>query len=304
MDIENTNIILNRYLDKKLTIAGEELVFSFETPSKTWMNTNLYKDSANIVNIYLLEVKDNLELRNNKYFHDSNTERKKLPFFIDLYYILTFYNTNKTNLKERKNKEHEYLSKALLALYDFYDLAKSTINDTNFDSFIENIKLDLFPKPYIDEHLGLQLWSALEQDARPFISLKVTIALESSVPKQGTKTVKKDGKEITMSQYPSKNNSLYGRVFSEREEILTHEVSAIVEITKKGDDKIIYTTKTNELGVYEFMQFEKMKQTDTDTEVLVVKTNIEGYTQAEVEINFGNSHTIEMPINLTVKKLP
>ena len=170
MTIENVNTTLKEYLFNELNKPSDTVLdFSFKLPNKKWMSS--MGSSDNWVNIYLLDVHENLELRRSewkRHYEDGALKLKKPPFYVDLFYLITFYNKDK-----KSELEHEYLQLVLLALSDFSNLSKSP--------FIKQMQTELFPKPYVDEQLGLQLWSALDQDARPFIPLKVTIPLESKV---------------------------------------------------------------------------------------------------------------------------
>jgi len=174
--IKEVNLLLKQYLITKLgNLSDTELDISFTLPNKDWLNNN--HSSENWINIYLLEIKENLNLRENTWTKErSSTEsiKTKPPLYIDLYYIITFYNKNKNSELENSN-----LEATLLYLYDFHNLS-SKQNDLD-ENILNEIKLELFPKPFIDENVSYQLWSALDQDARPYIPLKISIPLYSTV---------------------------------------------------------------------------------------------------------------------------
>lgn len=174
--IKEVNLLLKQYLITKLGNPSDtELDISFTLPNKDWLNNN--QSSSNWINIYLLEIKENLNSRENtwkKVRSGNESNKTKPPLFVDLYYLLTFYNKNKNSELENTN-----LEATLLHLYDFKNLATKQ-NDLD-ENILNDIKLELFPKPFIDENASYQLWSALDQNARPYIPLKISIPLYSTV---------------------------------------------------------------------------------------------------------------------------
>lgn len=191
--VNEVNLILKEYLFTQLEKPSDTVVdFSFQLPSKDWLKQST--SSKNWINIYLLELKENLELRESSWQRqekvNDSVDTKKPPLFADLYYLITFYNKDK-----KTELEHSYLESVLISLYDFKNLAPS---NNNIDQAILNkIDMQLFPKPFIDENVSYQLWSALNQDARPYIPLKITVPLESKV-KMNEKIVLEGGKIINL----------------------------------------------------------------------------------------------------------
>lgn len=192
--IKEVNLLLKEYLLHELGNPSDtELDISFELPNKDWLTNN--HSSLNWINIYLLEIKENLPLRKNTWERERSSNesiKTKPPLHIDLYYLITFYNKNKSS-----EFENSYLESTLIHLYDFQNLVHQQAGlDRNI---LNEIKLELFPKPFIDDNVSYQLWSALDQDARPYIPLKVSIPLESRVIKS-EKIVLENRKEINISE--------------------------------------------------------------------------------------------------------
>ena len=293
MKIKNVSTILKEYLHKKF---GEpettDLDFSFALPNKGWVTENKANDW---VNIYLLETKDNLELRSSqreRSYKDGNVIDTKSPFYVDLYYILTFYAYYKSSnaALDPALKEYEHLETALLALYDFCDS----------EDVPEVMRLEMYPRPYIEEQLNLQLWSALDQDVRPFISLKVTIPLESEVSKKYT-PVKEDGKTIVLYH----KRSLYGRVLVKEQGTpdstakpyeSQNNAYAKVKITNQGGTTIyMKEIETDALGMFEFVEDKKL---DLDEKELFLKANAEDYDEKEIKL----VKDMKMPIEIILIK--
>ena len=224
-----------------------------------------------------MEVKDNLEKRDplaKKSFHNGKVIKTKPPFYVDLYYIITFYNSVSSTYKHN----HEYLTSVLLAFYDFPEKRTPSFMDAT---------LELFPHKYIDEQLGHQLWSALDQDVRPIVSLKVTIPLESLITHEDTpvktKEVKYKRGEVL---YALSGKVLAGDVGDE-----LPAIGATVEIIRRGGN-VIYTTKTNSLGEFEFKQLEK--------EVLAIRIDVHGYKIKEEVIDLNDRETFSKPLTLII----
>lgn len=266
MTIENVNTILKNYLFSELSQPSDaELDFSFDLPNKKWMSS--IASSENWVNIYLLEIHENLDLRQSEWtksYENGTLVSKKPPHYVDLYYLFTFYNKDK-----KSNKEHAYLEAVLLALFDFSNLAKAPVVD---ESLLQKMQIELFPKPYIDEQLGFQLWSALDQDARPFIPLKITIPLESNVTQTSTPV---ETKKISYF----KDEILYdlkGKVFVKEGTNSFPSVEAALKlIDARGEE--IYQTVTDNLGNFEFKNLRN--------EELIAIVKAEGYVQKEIVLD-------------------
>jgi len=295
---KEVNTLLKSYLLEKFSnsnvLLDTDLDFSFKLPNKKWENDT---KTQNWINIYLLEVKDNLELRSTLPIRDhlNNTERKP-PYYIDLYYIITFYQNKSVDTGPVANMSaYDYMDTTLLALYDFYDSASyAALADP------KEMKLEMFPRPYSEEQLNLQLWSALDQDVRPFISLKVTIPLESHIAKDYT-PVNEDSKTIALYH----KSSLYGRVLVKEKGTLDktakpyegqNNTYAKVKITNQGGTTIyMKEIETDALGMFTFAQD---KELHLDEKELYLKANATDYNETEIKL----AKELTMPIEIILIK--
>lgn len=288
--ISKIDTTLKTYLIKELgEPADTELDFSFKLPDRGWLKSS--QNSKNWINIYLLEVKENLELRNNEWQRNDDIDRvnqKKSPSYVDLYYLITFYN------KEKKSEvEHQYLESVLIALFDFSNLAPEHITDIEF---LKQMTLELFPKPYIDDQLGFQFWNAIDQDARPYIPLKITIPLESKVSRS---SVRVEEKHINYNHLNDTLFTVSGDVLFKKENennsLKFTKVpieSVTIELHDKGGN-IIQDTKTDRLGKFAFKDL-------FDRELILV-AQAEGYVQ--LTINLRNlSKNIYEPMTIIMEK--
>lgn len=194
--LNEVNTILKEYLYKELNQPSDTLLdFSFNLPSKDWLTSST--TSKNWINIYLLELKENIEYRENSWRRQEKVNnlitKKKPPIYVDLYYLITFFNTEK-----KTQIEHEYLESVLISLYDFKSQSQST--NHNFDNaLLKKIEIELFPKSFIDDNSSYQLWSSLNQDARPYIPIKITLPLDSKV-ETSDQIVRENGKTINLTE--------------------------------------------------------------------------------------------------------
>lgn len=263
MTIAQLNTTLKDYLFEELGEPSDILLdFSFHLPNKKWVQGNA--SSQNWVNLYLLEIKENVELRENEWqrtYNNGQVLEQKQPLYVDLYYLVTFYNKEKNSAHE-----HHYLELVLLALSDFSNLAKEPLIS---EEVLEQISIELFPKPYSDEHLGFQLWAALDQDARPFIPLKITIPLHSKVNRS---SVPIKSKEFIYVQ-DEVLYSVEGIVLLKIDGMPIGD--ALVEIKKGG--KIINKTRSDSRGKFKFLNLLN--------EVLTLSISAESYKQEDVLLN-------------------
>jgi len=172
--ISDVNELIKEYFQSTLGSGiSANLDFSSLTPTKKF-SESLQLDT---VNIYLLDVRENVQLRQNQwqrsYTEGGDIEEEAPPIMLDLYYVITVY-SKKNNSDEEH--EHKLFENVLYNMYRFSSFYEEHLSDDSKE-IAKQISLELFPQKYIEEHLGLQLWSALDQNVRPLISLKITAPL-------------------------------------------------------------------------------------------------------------------------------
>ena len=269
--ITQIDAALKLYLRKSLGDLGDTILdFSAKLPDRAWLKDATSSESW--INIYLMEVKENLELRRNEWqrsYEGDEVTSKKPPHYVDLYYLITFYNKHK-----KSEIEHAYLENTLLALFDFANLAPAYIADK---ALLKAMTLELFPKPYIDDQLGFQFWNALDQDARPYIPMKITVPLSSTVADSG-KIVKE--KHIAYETLDEVLCTLSGKVLFSTEsngQVTSIPVSfAEIEIMKKGG-KTIQTLYTDAVGNFRVTQLKN--------EAVTILVKAEGYLDRAIDLD-------------------
>jgi len=249
--ITDINDVIKNYLQDVLEHSTNEIDFGMLVPTKKFSESVVRKT----VNIYLLDVKENLQQRQNewdkKYTSDGKVENSAPPVMLDLYYVITCY-ADDNDIE----KEHELFIDVLRGLYRFSSFFQEHLS-SDFIEVASKMALELFPQKYIDEHLGHQFWSAIDQNARPLISIKVTIPLDISYALSST-IVKV--KEINYS-LESKLYDIKGRVTTKLNATTEVPVLATLKLKKEGDDEIIQLTKCDALGLYTLSHLNKEKYT-------------------------------------------
>lgn len=159
------------FLREKASLTNIDI--SFEIPTKEW-SSGLDKN----INLYLFDIRENTELRKNKWETVSNSDgtitQQKPPARIDLFYIITAYNS--TNILV----EHHLLSKILAVVHDYSFIPEDPylIDNLTGISPIPEIPIEAVHPKFLDEQGGFQLWSAIDQYLKPAIYIKVTIPID------------------------------------------------------------------------------------------------------------------------------
>jgi len=171
--INIVNSALKVYFADHITVIESEM--GFQKPKKEWVDQSATTYPK--MSIYLFDIRENMELRNNTWQpvgDDEIVKRKKPDAYIDLCYMITFYSqkSNSDGIKE----EHKWISEALSVLYSNAYIPKEYFSDED-DQILSDIPkipaVPVHPK-FLGDEGGLQLWSALDQYLKPVIYLKVT----------------------------------------------------------------------------------------------------------------------------------
>jgi len=240
--ISYINDMIKNYLQNNLK-ANEvgELDYNFNVPTKK-LSEEFELDT---VSIYLLDVKENLTLRQNEWETSFNTDgqlTKVAPtIMLNMYFLISAFSKDK-DIED----EHKLFSKVLSLLYhpDF----TSYLNNNYSMTLPRDISIELFPQQYINEHLGLQLWSAIDQNIRPVISLKVTAPLLMDTSTSMTPVKTKDIIYLADEQV----YTIKGRVMSKQDETNFPVQATIKLINQEGET--IQTVQSNTLGFFNFNQ--------------------------------------------------
>lgn len=149
-------------------------------PKKRWVDSPSTDNPK--VNIYLFDIKENLELRENEWqtvrYPDGSIQKKRPDIRIDLFYIITFYG-QQTELVNAIKEEHQYLAEVLPIVYRYDEIPTESFidEDGNPISGVPTIPITVMRPKFLEGEGGVQLWSAIEQYIKPAIYIKVTIPI-------------------------------------------------------------------------------------------------------------------------------
>jgi len=265
----NVNEILKEYFQSTLgTMNGDDIDFSFVVPTKKFSEAVV----RNTVNIYLLDVKENAQLRRNSYertYANTNVVESAPPVMLDMFYILSTYsNTNDIE------QEHSLFGSILEGLYGFHHFYKDHLSTaTQLDA--QKISLEVFPQQYINEHLGLQLWSAIDQNARPLICLKVTAPLEIAHTISTKKVLSKTLNYETLDKPLYKLEGQVVTVISDTPKNII-PVEATIKLMKEGEAEPIQSVACDPFGIFHLNQIK--------SETSVLDVSAEGYKTKKVSL--------------------
>ncbi len=173
---------LKNYISEASSILDNDI--NLILPKKEWVDSPSTKNPK--VNIYLFEIKENLELRENEWqtIHSVNgsVQKKKPDVRIDLFYIMTFYGQTPESSNAvigAVEEEQRYLSEVLSIVYnhDYIPQEFFIDNEGNPILNVPDIPISVTRPKFLEGEGGVQLWSAIDQYVKPAIYIKVTIPI-------------------------------------------------------------------------------------------------------------------------------
>ncbi len=282
--IKKIDELLETYLFYELGEPDSSVLeFGFELPERKWSG-GIDQDT---VNIYLLDIDENRELRKNEWerrYEGTEVKKSKPPAMVDLYYIVTLYTR-----PPDPAREHDLLGRIVKALYRFDSVAKEGFGFTpELEEVARSVSLELFPKSYIDDRLGLQLWSAIDQSARPLVPVRVTAPFDLSLERGGGIV---RSREISFVPLESRLYALRGRVEGEADGALVPLANAEVEL-KEGGQRL-QMRRSDAKGRFALMRIPRKPLT------LVVTA--EGYKSGTMELA-DIAEAAKEPLKLVLEK--
>ncbi|WP_457594725.1 Pvc16 family protein [Hydrogenimonas sp.] len=282
--IKKIDELLETYLFYELGEPDSSVLeFSFELPDRKWSD-GIDQDT---VNLYLLDIDENRELRKNEWerrYEGTEVRSSKPPAMVDLYYIVTLYAK-----PSDPAKEHDLLGRVVTALYRFDSVAKEGFGFTpELEHVAGSVSLELFPKSYIDDRLGLQLWSAIDQSARPLVLLRVTTPFDLSLERGGGIV---RSKEISFVPLKERLYAVSGRVVSEAAGVLVPLPGAEVEL-KEGAQRL-QMRRCDAKGRFALMRIPEKP--------LSLVVTAEGYKSGTVELP-GVAEASKEPLTVVLEK--
>lgn len=167
-DLDET---LRQLLVAELPVKNGEIDIAFDQPRREW-SARLTRPT---VNLFLYDLRQNPALRHhgiepagNGRGNSKQANLKRTPYRVDCFYMLTSWATEAED-------EHRLLTRSLLALFRYPVLPT--------DHLVGSLKSQPFPlQTFLAHHDRLtnpaEVWSSLDNEMRPSISLIVTLALD------------------------------------------------------------------------------------------------------------------------------
>ena len=165
-DLDET---LKKLLIKKGGLNPAEIDISFDMPDREWSSSI----SKPTVNLYLYDIHENHELRNNEWWtvtrENGIATKKKPPLRVDLSYLVTVW-TNETA------DQHSLLGQVVKTLFLYQEMPEEVMCG-------ELKKLEWPLRTFTAQPDGVlrnsaDFWSALDNQLKPSISYVVTIPLD------------------------------------------------------------------------------------------------------------------------------
>jgi len=238
---------LKNYIAKDSTLLESDI--NLQMPKKQWVD--LPSSTNPKANIYLFDIKENVELRNNEWktLRKSNgtVQRQKPEVRVDLYYLVTFYSQELEPDKSIK-EEQQWLSEVLAIVHTHDNIPKECFVNENGNALlgIPDIPITTIRPKYLEGEGGVQLWSTIDQYLRPAIYLKVTAPIKLAKQIEETMVFLRlfkygqpdDTNYYKLSLYPSIQND-YAEDNASFSQILPSTIAVYSQFTvKKGNNQI------------------------------------------------------------------
>jgi len=191
--LNNLNDLLKSFFDLKIVTQNHKIVFY--PPLKE----NISIDDKTIINIYLFDIRENLEAKANKWEltrDKTRTYREKPPVLLDLFYMITIYGAS-SNIESKIEEELQILSYLLPIIYNKNHLTQEDVGSEftslfkQLDKNSPKIPIESIHPKFLDEQGGFQIWSAFEQHLKPAIYLKLTAPILFDAVDMGTIVLEK-----------------------------------------------------------------------------------------------------------------
>jgi len=170
-DLDNS---IKKLLTTELSIKNGEIDIQFAQPTREW-SARLNKPT---INFFLFDIRENVTLRQHQWEQlarnsdgtPTTTQLKRTPFRLDCHYLLTSWVP-----QGRADDEHRLLSLLLLTLFRHPTLPpeffQGQMVQQPFAVPCRVASHDILTNP-------TEIWTVLDNELRPCISLLVTIALD------------------------------------------------------------------------------------------------------------------------------
>jgi len=168
--------VIAELLKRDMPIKKNEIDLDFHQPVREWSG----RLSRPTLNIFLYGIEENVRLRHSEVWYtekrdDGTAVMRRSPARVDLHYLITAWANDPQD-------EHTLLARALMVLMQSpcfpEELLPPSLSDQKNPIPLQ-VAQSVGPA-HLGEHS--RIWNALDNEARPAISLTVTIALDPYKP--------------------------------------------------------------------------------------------------------------------------
>jgi hypothetical protein len=171
--INDLDDVLRKLLIREIPIENGEVEIAFEQPDREWSD----RLSRPTLNLFLHDVRENLKLRRSQEWiveqnPDGTATKRRMPVRIDLHYMVTAWANG-------PDDEHRLLARTLMALFRHSHIPQDLLPESLQDQ-PKPIPLKAAQEDALDS--SGSVWSALDNEMRPIITLMVTLAVDPYQP--------------------------------------------------------------------------------------------------------------------------
>lgn len=187
--ISEVSKALKQLLEDNMTTTP--LTITLSTPDEE------ISDSTNRINLFLYQLMENVQLKNQDWQMTGPTKIKSPPLSLNLFYLLTPYPQNPNDY----TNAHLILGEAMRILFDHPILVSDYLSQT-----AEKAELILNP---INMDEMTKIWSAISKPYRLSVSYEISVAqIDSSAPERKVKPVKERKVEVKLYSGPPRIEKL------------------------------------------------------------------------------------------------
>jgi hypothetical protein len=172
--IDELDEALKKLLNRELPNPNGEVDIEFDLPRREWSA----RISRPTLNIFLYDIRENQKLRQTQPMWETeidpsgNTTQHRKPVRLDLHYMLTAWATEPED-------EHRLLSRAVMVFFRFSYLPEDLLSGNLLG---QAKQIPIIAAQYSELNNSADLWSVLDNEMRPAISLTITLSIDPYAP--------------------------------------------------------------------------------------------------------------------------
>jgi hypothetical protein len=263
--IEALDETIRNLLVEKVPLDETEVDISFEVPNREWSKAI----SKPTINIYLHDIRENVELRQNEWSNeraqDGTVTKTKLGARFDMSYIITAWTTNPED-------EHRLLWYILATLsrypYVPLDVIEPPLSDQPHLILMKVAQPDSILRNSAD------VWTALDNQLKPVITMTVTVALPPHIiftaPEVRTKFIRFTPPVDTPQEVINRNYPVNGADKMKPADFATRVIAGSEQIIQVGG------------------RITDQDNAPLQAEVILLEQGLNARTDREGRFNFGN----------------